>query len=70
VSPSKISTSGFCNNADMQVQDIEFEYHAQHSGASILGGVERAISHIFKNGGVDRLVISTNLLRLVRQIVE
>ena len=54
----------------MQVQDIEFEYHAQHSGASILGGVERAISHIFKNGGVDRLVISTNLLRLVRQIVE
>jgi len=37
--------------------------------ASILRGFRRAISHIFENGGVDRLVISTDLLRLDRQIV-
>ena len=31
------------------------------------GGVGRAISHIFKSGGVEGLVISTNMWRLDRQ---
>ena len=40
------------------------------SGASIPGeggGVGRAISHIFISGGVEGLVISTNMWRLDRQ---
>jgi len=32
-------------------------------------GVGKAVSHIFKSGGVDRSVILTDLLRLDRQIV-
>ena len=32
-------------------------------------GVGREISHIFKSGGVEGLVISTNLWRLDRQTV-